>query len=99
MRLHFVQTHPLGRVTVKNPSNKIDDLPTQINGELNIDLQYLVVGLILIGFALKRSSSRAELVAEHPQTPHISPFVVKFACDYFRGDVVQSAAEGLALAE
>ena len=85
MRLHFVQTHPLGRVTVKNPSNKIDDLPTQINGELNIDLQYLVVGLILISFALKRSSFCAELVAEHPQTPHVNSFDVKFTCYYFVG--------------
>ena len=98
MRLHFLQIHALGGIPVENLPDKVSYLPTQIEGKLDVNLEYLVIGLILIFLALKGRPPGAQLVAEHPQAPDISPLVIEIPSDDLRRHVVKGPTKGLSLA-
>ena len=99
MRLDLLQVHPLGGVPVENLADKVSDLGAKVEGKLDINLKYLVIGLILILLALKGSPAGAQLVAKHSQAPDISPLVIKVSSDDLRRHVVQSPTESLSLTE
>lgn len=99
MSLDLLQSHTLIRVPIENLPNEICHLGTEIERKLNIYLQNLVISLILIYFALKRSLPCCQLVAKNSQTPQISSLIIKVSSYDLRRNIIKSATEGLTLAE
>jgi hypothetical protein len=98
MCLNLLQVHTFGGISCEYFADEINHLSAEIYRELDVDFQYFVIGLVLIRLAFKGSASCAKFIAEHTKTPHIRSLVVELSGDYFRWDIVEGAAEGLALA-
>ncbi len=96
--LDLLQTHAFGGVAVEDLADEVHHFSAEVDGELDVHLQDLVVGLVLVRLALEGRPAGAELVAEHSQAPHVCPFVVELTRHDLGGHVVESTAEGLALA-
>ena len=97
MRLYFLQIHPFCRISVEDLTDEVGSLAAQVKRELDINLQDPIISLTLIFFALKRGSSGTELIAEHPEAPDVSPFIIKIPSNNLRRYVIQSPTEGLSL--
>ena len=97
MALNFFKIHSLCRVTVQDLSDEICHLSTQIYWKFNVDLQYFVIGLIFINFALERSSSRAQLIAKNTKAPDINSLIIKISSHDFGWNIVKSSTKSLSL--
>lgn len=97
MSFDFLQIYALLRVSVEDPADEINDLWGQVDGELNLDFEDLVIGLVLISLGLERSLACAELVAEHPKAPDIGLLIIEFASNNFRWDIIERTTESLPL--
>lgn len=53
MALDLLQAHAFGRVAVEDAADEVHDLRAQVDREVDLYLQDLVVGLVLIGVALE----------------------------------------------
>ena len=54
MPFDVLQAHSLGRVAIQNATNEIYDLWTEIDGELDLNFEDFIIGLILVGTGLER---------------------------------------------
>ena len=59
MPLDLLQAHALGGVAVEDAADEVHDLRAQVDWEVDLYLQDLVVGLVLIGVALEWRLPRA----------------------------------------
>ena len=65
MRLYLAQIHSFSWVAIQYFTYEVDHLSTQIDWELDIDFQNLVIGLVLVSFALEWCSTSTEFIAEN----------------------------------
>ena len=89
----FLQGHAMFRVTHKQPRNEILSVVGEMTGELEIDIDNFLVGVLPAFLRFEWCVTCAQLITENPDTPYIHQMIVVVTNNDLRRYVIQCSTE------